>query len=328
MIILANNLPAILQAVDLFFDVMYTGNLNAGDPSKYVVPMASGEGHYTFVRGAGLNYWNDMRFQFVDGSFTATGMGAYGGYTVTNSGEFATISWYSGSGNSQLRFSDTAGFMLVGSDYNNSPISVSRYINYEQGNRFQTTLAFDYPKSAESISIGSNSDNFPVTTNIQNLSGRINSLYIPLIPGKQYTYQDAADIVVDAVNLKYPDLNITVEDLPPESNYLPTEPTEPPTVPGDTLPSGGGFVFDYNEVISPSELETILDQETYAIDTVQSLDLVSLEMPELDTLPQDMVVAAGSLMTAITPVFTETGLLAIFLPLAIVMILIIFLRGR
>lgn len=327
----ANNLSAILDAVDIFFGIMYSGNLHAGQSSNYVLPVISGEGHYTFHRGSGLDYYNDMRFEFIDGSFKAVGMGMYGGYTITNNGEYATVGWYSAAGNSALHVSDTAGFTFFGVDYDNSPIAVSSYVAYEQGNRWNTTLSASYPATLNNLTIGSNTDRYPVITNIDTLKDRINSLYIPLKPGSQYTYQQAADIIIDAVNVKYPDLNITIEDLPPESNYLPTEPTDPtePTAPSETVLPGGSFEIDYGEIISPSELESILGQETYQVDTVVSLDILAVDMPQLDTLPQDMVVAAGALMTAVTPLFTETGLLPIFLPLAIVMILVYFLRrGR
>lgn len=113
-------------------------------------------------------------------------------------------------------------------------------------------------------------------------------------------------------------------DWEPMIDYTFQDPTEPSTEPG------GGFVFNYNEVISPGELEDILDDHQYNIPDVTE-DMYSLEV--LPTMPTDVIsegVDAGInvLNEMGTDTVTSLGLAPLFIGMITISVIMFILRGR
>lgn len=110
------------------------------------------------------------------------------------------------------------------------------------------------------------------------------------------------------------DWDTVVEEVYPDA----TDPTEP----------GGGFTFDYNEVVSPSELRQILGQETYDIETVDDRGILTVEVP---TLPAATFSAEGleifvDSVDAGHSLLSSWGLWIPFVATAVVVVLFRFLR--
>ena len=151
------------------------------------------------------------------------------------------------------------------------------------------------------------------------------------VGGDTIDYNTYCTEVVNQYNYYYPDSTISPEDVPDWDDiidyvYPPTtEPTEPVTEP---TTSDGGFVFDYNEVVSPSELRQILGQETYELETIDDKGILTVEVP---TLPDATFSAEGlnifvDSVGAGQSLLSSFGLWTPFVACAVVVILFRFLR--
>lgn len=116
------------------------------------------------------------------------------------------------------------------------------------------------------------------------------------------------------------DINIDQSGSTITNNYYQQDPTEPGTQP---------FSIDYNEILSEGELESILNQETYSLflETVSFTDGYQIDVPELSTVPAEVVGTASSLIDYGANVISDTGLMSIYAPLSIFSIICYILRG-
>lgn len=322
------NLKAVQSAWDLF-TLNYTPT-HAGEEFT-AQPFIYTEGTYDFGAPSSIIYYDQPAYlSYADGEFLIAGTGE-GAFQITaNSGDFGVSYFTPGVQNYTtftMRNTPTNFFLLE----RNEPYTVdnvkslwSVYIN------------------TRSVSHGYNStvnqDGFVAFKytggGIGNMTGywtRLQTYTVPLTPGTKYTYDDALQIYIDYFNDVDTNLNLTLNDFPDEDSYLPTEPTEPPTEPGATLPPGIGFDFDYGEVISPTELDSILDQETYEVDTIQdfTMPVLSLEESmELQPVDHAPLKVAGGLISESTEFFKAVPMFQFFFPLVILSIVVAAIRKR
>lgn len=137
--------------------------------------------------------------------------------------------------------------------------------------------------------------------------------------------------------LLLPDGSYTGEDT--------TDPTEPTDETGNCGGCGncGGDVnvdvtvdatFDYGEVISPTELQGILNGETYDLDEIptlsseflESLPLESLELPS-ETLSASLLQAGAGVINESYNFYSSLGLMPTFVATAVIIAIIRMLRG-
>lgn len=156
-----------------------------------------------------------------------------------------------------------------------------------------------------------------------NRNGR-SSLLVPIEPNEVYTYNEAVNIIIPFLHENgYPD--VTADDLPQFDEINPTEPTEPPA----TSPGGCcDFTVDYNEILSPSELESVLNETDYELAEVPTMS-DTLNLPELpsETLPPSVLAIAGTAMRSSYDFYMATGLAGVMVATAVIVCLIRMLRG-
>jgi hypothetical protein len=110
------------------------------------------------------------------------------------------------------------------------------------------------------------------------------SSYLP-ISGRTMSYNDIKNYVIGEWNDQNPDDPISESDIP---EFDETEPTEQAT--GDFQP----FSIDYNEILGERELESILKETQYILDTTPA-ESIDFSFPE--TLPEASVPDASIVST-------------------------------
>lgn len=149
----------------------------------------------------------------------------------------------------------------------------------------------------------------------------------PYIPAGDYTFDQIRGELINQYNINF-NLNIPQDETDiPTFDDLNEEPTEEPT---EWLP---GFEFNYDEVISPSELEDILNQETYDWNEV---DTELIELPELPTIPAyetdqneaDVLTAIPVIATVSMNMLGSLGLLSVFTSIAVIKMILKVLRNK
>lgn len=126
---------------------------------------------------------------------------------------------------------------------------------------------------------------------------------------------------------KFPDIDADINDN--DINYFnpfeeDQEATE--TFPPATLPPGGSsFDFDYGEVISPSELQDILDQETYYLAELDTnhFDFKLDSVPSLQDFPAEIISGVTGLGAVYEKLLSTSGVLSVF---SIIAVLVFFIR--
>lgn len=140
--------------------------------------------------------------------------------------------------------------------------------------------------------------------------------------GAEMDYAELRLALINDLSVQFDiDVNALSEDVPIYEEMYPTEPTEPTEAPD-------GFVFDYDEVISPTELQGILAQETYDISLIDDKGILTAESMEL---PEATFSAEGLNLVVDTVTVGKSfldglGLWVPFLAAAVVVVLIRFLR--
>lgn len=130
------------------------------------------------------------------------------------------------------------------------------------------------------------------------------------------TYQDFPDIDVD----------ITDQDIdylhPFEEEEEETETQPPETYPPATGGGGGGG-------LTPSELESVLDQETYYIlDMETGLPEMALDsLPAVENFPPEVLEAVGGISSFVIDLFSASGLLSVFMALVVLAFIVFAIRG-
>lgn len=142
----------------------------------------------------------------------------------------------------------------------------------------------------------------------------------PYVPSGQYTFDELREELINQYNNDF-DLDIDVDspEIPKLEDFLP-EATGP----------GGSFVFDYNEVISPEELEEILQQETYDLDELETdmgiFDIVDVDESDV-MLPDEYLENTGLALAAGWQLVQATGLSSTFICLGLIVAIVKTLRG-
>lgn len=103
--------------------------------------------------------------------------------------------------------------------------------------------------------------------------------------------------------------------------YGTTEPVEDPVEP---------FTIDYDEILSEGELESILNQESYEIDTFPSESFADLYLPVKPSEPYLPVAVQSTpeLLTIFTDFISDVGIMPIYFPMGIFSVLCYCLRGH
>lgn len=123
------------------------------------------------------------------------------------------------------------------------------------------------------------------------------------------------------LNLTGGDINVDQSGSTVTNNYYyQQDPSEPGQEP---------FTLDYDEILSEGELESILNQETYSLslETISFTDGYQIDVPELSSVPSEVVGTASSLIDYGANVISDTGLMSIYAPLSIFSIICYILRG-
>lgn len=148
------------------------------------------------------------------------------------------------------------------------------------------------------------------------------------IPSGNHTFNELRDELINYYNDEYGlniDINIGSDEIPDWDTYFGDQDETEPTGSGD------GFQFDYGEVISPTELESILDQETYELQEIETdpTDLPSLPSEELptDTFSDEVLTGIPEVVQGSYSFLTGTELASVFIPMAVIMCIIKILRG-
>lgn len=90
------------------------------------------------------------------------------------------------------------------------------------------------------------------------------------------------------------------------------------------------FTLDYDEILSEKELETILSQGDYEIETVAQNEVLSLELetfPEIAPIPEKVLSVSATTLQQSNDFLEDIGLSAIYAPLSVVLIACFILRG-
>lgn len=145
---------------------------------------------------------------------------------------------------------------------------------------------------------------------------------VPYVPPGSYTFDQLRNALIEQYNQDY-DLDISIDnpDIPTYNDLFGdgTDPTE--------TGSGSGFEFDYGEVISPSELESILDHTDYQLDELDTeLPDLSFELPDA-VFSSEQITLLTDTLTASYSFFDGLGLSGTLISLGVLAGLIRLIRG-
>lgn len=120
-----------------------------------------------------------------------------------------------------------------------------------------------------------------------------------------------------------------IPELPPGIILPDGSYTEEPTETETTTEGGccGSFDFDYNEVVSPSELDGILNQDTYHLDEIPTdIPDLTMELPS-ETLSQSILEVLPVAINSSYNYFSALGIAPTLIATAVIVVLIKMLRG-
>lgn len=152
------------------------------------------------------------------------------------------------------------------------------------------------PVYRQNASEGSSYPSFACSTTWSNISYttsskvHANSSSVPYLPisGRTMSYNDVRQYIVNEYNEQNPEETISVNDLPDIDGNLPTEETT------EVIEPSYAFSIDYNEILGEREMESIIAETRYVLDTtpyeIESFDYM-LEASE----PYEVLKNAGTL---------------------------------
>lgn len=321
---MAIGLPSLLKGIEIAWEIITSTYepLNAGETFT-AMPYAYVEGTYNFRDADNFQYNNQNAYlKYDSGNFLIMGESDGGGnfsinaYSGTIEVSYAypySIWWCNLSIKGGKTFEINRG---SGYETRFGTADVLRIYGNSQVNSYYDT-SVSSPYVCFYFNSGQNYSSGNVTNGNWNLL--IND-QIPIIAGNSYTYYDALDIYINYYNNKYTDLSLTREDFPPESDYLPQEPT--------TEPISGGFDIDYDEIMSPSEFDAVLNSAEYDLEEIPTT--FALDLPELpdETLPTGMLSFAGNIVNASYSYYNALGLSGVLISVGVIVCVIRLLRGR
>lgn len=317
----------VLDAIDIFFDYMFTGSesVDADGHTLGQVSIVYGTYYYrhadlstTTERGRiSFNTTVAFRDSFL---MNCPGVNLYWEGNPTSNAYLATNS----NAVYVIRPGNTITHLVLGSTDNNID---NREIAIYWGS-IPTLVENQTVKWSTSPFYLMGSPDLVTNVNDGNVSQfnshKRSSLVVPIEPNEVYTYNEAVNIIIPFLHENgYPD--VTADDLPQFDEINPTEPTEPPA----TSPGGCcDFTIDYNEILSPSELESVLNETDYELAEVPTMS-DTLNLPELpsETLPPSVLAIAGTAMRSSYDFYMATGLAGVMVATAVIVCLIRMLRG-
>lgn len=172
--------------------------------------------------------------------------------------------------------------------------------------------------------------NIKASTNTTYPPSGLNNIYIPIDPTETYdptSIYEPIEIFVSEWNESNPEDTINPDAIP-DWNEIgqteSTEPTEPET-------SACGCKIDYDEILSEDELESILNQETFQLSTIETME-TDIYLPEtlpaqIDNLPVELVVTSNSVVDYGSQLITDVGLTPVYAPLMVFSLVCYILRG-
>lgn len=250
---------AVIEAIDLFLDYMYSGNLNVGEVGKPPGTWFSATGWY-------YSGYGEKHYMSIDINGNNGGTVDYAGdhihiFTNPSVADMSTFDVGYWGGWAQLQSGNNFDFTVVLPDGTNQNIDILTFalnLDTQQDSMWINDNITALPSFGGGSFIGMKNDDssFPVMTNDSTLSDFGSSvIYVPIDGSTQYTYDDAMDIILPVLQVKFPDLNAGDFKSEYEIVYGDTDPTE----------ESGSLNINYDEILSEDELESILTQETYDI---------------------------------------------------------------
>lgn len=128
---------------------------------------------------------------------------------------------------------------------------------------------------------------------------------------------------------RFPEVGVNVTDT--DITYVDPFETDEQD-PTETSSGSGTIQIDYDEILSEGELESILTQETYEIDTFPTFPIETIndalpEKPSEPTLPASLQ-STPDLLNIFTDIIADSGLENLYFPLGVFSILCYCIRGH
>lgn len=311
----------------LFLDLSYDIKLNFPDADANTeIPwgdVASGTAYYYYIDSNGVKSMKSGRYYFN----TASPSGA-----VFSSNEFS-VTFHkrnTPSGSKPLSLSVGSGSIsLIGGglwQFENSfkPDSLQTTANIIFSNTYITYNSLSPSISSGTIATASGGTLPDYTTSNIVHNNFPDAPYIP-VSGRNMSYNDMRQYVVNEYNLQNPSETINVDDLPAFDDS--TEPTN------DIQP----FSLDYDEILGEEEMESIIAETRYVLDTtpyeIESVDYNQAVSEPYAELKKNAVLDADT-KTAISKIYdvavamTENDFLPLYAFGAILSIIMWFVFRR
>lgn len=270
-----------------------------GDTPIYWGSVASGRAYYYWVDSDGVRSVHTGTYYFDTGRaqsysiFSSPDFTVYGVKNSNTSGVITLSSWDANSVTLNGGVWDYKCSLDNGDSYtqqhSNITIAYSRYDypvyyqNPSSGTKFNSIIAKDYDGSLISYTNSSSLHHaFP------------NAPYIPVSGNK--TYNDIRNYIVNQYNIQNPEETITTDELPDIDGNLPTEETTIETDAVEPSYDIQPFSIDYDEILGEKELESILKETQYILDTtpVENIDFSFPEtLPEVSAPDANIVSTVG-----------------------------------
>lgn len=321
-------LNAVINAVDLFLDYMYSGNVGVGEVGKPPGTWFSATGWY--YSGYGHKHYMSININGNDGGtvdYAGDHIHIFTNPAVADLGSFDVTYW---NGWAQLRSGNNFDFTAVLPNGTNQDVDVLTFalnLDTQQDTWWINDNITAMPGGGGGAFIGMKNDDssFPVMTNSRNLSDLGRSvIYVPIDGNTQYTYDDAMNIVLPALQVQFP--NLTVNDFKSESEIIfgDEDPTE----------ESGSFNINYDEILSEDELESILTQETYEIPEYDTEFFTEREtdfFDDVEELPTELQDAPNFIVDSVKTgwdILQDWGIGAFFVGCATVCIIWKIIHGK
>lgn len=213
---------AVIEAINLFFDYMYSGNLAVGEVGKPPGTWFSATGWY--YSGYGERHYMSININGNNGgevAYAGDHIHIFTNPSVADLGSFEVTYW---NGWAQLRSGNNFDFTAVLPDGTNQNIDVLTFgmnVDTQQDSWWINDNITALPGAGGGGFIGMKNDDssFPIISNARSMSdlGR-STIYVPIDGATQYTYDDAMNIILPALQVQFPDL--TVNDFKTEYDIV------------------------------------------------------------------------------------------------------------
>lgn len=254
-----------------------------GDTKMDVGDVVSGSAYYYFIDDDGVKHMKSGRYYFNSGVSQ--------GISVFSSPDFSVYGVSAGSGSTPVSLNYTSSSVYIsGGSHWVYEISLDNY-SPRQSNSCGVTFGTGYPTFRSDISqgftapwVGATGGNAPAYTTSRNVhNSNHNVPYLP-ISGQNLSYNDIRALLVDLYNEQNPEETISINDLPEFDEQDNTEPSY------DLQP----FSIDYNEILGEREMESIIAETRYILDTTP-YEIESFDYMLEASAPYEILKDAGTL---------------------------------